>query len=472
MGKLFNQAIQKESLLASYHLIREKWHDPSMQAFKSSSPGIDGMEFAEFEKNLEEQLEHCRQLLLHPDRDFYPQILSLVPKDEPGKFREIYLLTLRDKVVHKALADCIAAALEKRFYPNLFSYRKGKHYGSIAAARRVRKLLEAHQGRLFIFKADVSDYFDNIHQGLLLDKFAKLFPEDPEILRWLEKFVRQRRCERGVVYSPILGIPTGSGLSPVCANLYLCDLDREMFRNNFHYLRYGDDLLLLDPSKERLLEGRDRITQVLARHRLRLSAKKTLIHSPGEPFDYLGYLFADGKIHIGNLSIQRFQKWVDEILPSTRYRDYPKRSQWDRRELLKKILLDFNTGMAATLNLRQLPWIRGFPVVNDDSSFREMDRFIKNRVRRAILGKDSPKNYQRLPEAWFRELGFKSLTGAYHRIIRRRSLAPYRGWRRYFGTNFEAFLEAPKEKRGLKNRLKKLRGQINFVRRAMKGETS
>lgn len=470
MGKLFEQITQKEHLLASYKLIKEKWHDDSMGMYKSTLPGIDGVELSEFEKNLEEHLDYCQEFLLNPKREFYPQILSLVPKDEPGKYREIYLLSLRDKVIHKALADPIAAKLERHFYPNLFSYRKGRFYGSIAAARKVRKLLEAHDSNLYVFKADISDYFDSIHQSRLLQKFEELLPGEPEILQLLKKFVHQRRCEKGIVYSPILGIPTGSGLSPVCANLYLAPLDREMFRRDYNYLRYGDDLLLIDKKRETVEAGRKVIEAVLEQHQLKLSQKKTHLYGPKEPFDYLGYRFANGKIHIGTISMNRFRQWVHELLPRDRYRDYPHKSELDRRDLLKKILLDFNTGMAATLNLRQLPWIRGFPIVNDDSSFKEMDRFIKNRIRLAITRKSSQNNFKLLPEEWFRELGYKSLTGAYHRIIRRRSLAPYKGWRRYFGTNFEAFLEIRKEKTNLGFKWDRFKKKIAYVRKALNGE--
>jgi retron-type reverse transcriptase len=470
MGKLFEKITHKDHILASYQLVKEKWFDPSLELYKYGAPGIDGLDLTEFDRQLEEQLAHCQEFFLNPDREFYPQILSLVPKDEPGKFREIYLLSLRDKVIHKAMADPLATMLDRHFYPNLFSYRKGKYYGTIAAARKVRILLEKNPGKVHVFKADISDYFDSIHQGLLLEKFRNYLPEEPELMRWLEKFVHQRRCEKGIVYSPIVGIPTGSGLSPVCANLYLTELDRQMFRKGYHYLRYGDDVLLLATDKGVLQEGRSLMEDILTQHHLSLSEKKTLVCEPGQPFDYLGYRFEGGKIHIGSISMKRFHDWVYELLPRDRYRDHPNQSVEDRRALLKKILLDFNTGMAASLNLRQLPWIRGFPIVDDDSSFKEMDRFIKNRIRLVITRKASRRNFEWVPEAWFRELGFKSLTGAYYRIIRRRSLHPYRGWRRYFGTNFEAFLEHYEEKSSLGKRWERLKYKIKFVRKALNGE--
>jgi retron-type reverse transcriptase len=468
MGDLIQTISDREHILACYHLIQEKFYDPSLSLFKKSAAGIDGLEHWEFHKNLEGHIDDCQEFLRSGTREFQPQILTKVPKDEAGKFREIYLLSMRDKVVHKAIAEGLGQALEKYFYPNLFSYRRGKYYGSIAAARRVRKLMEQHGGKLFVFKADIASYFDNIDQEMLLEKFTEIFPDEVELWQLLKKFIRQRRLDGGTLYSPTLGIPTGSPLSPLCANFYLMELDRQMFRGGFNYLRYGDDVLLLDPDMKRIEQGRGLIEQILAGHALKLSAKKTQLYRPGEPFDYLGYRFDGTKIQVGGVALKRFKEWVYELLPRDKYQYLPNKTEEDRKELLGKILTEFNTGMAATLNIKQLPYVRAFPIVNDDTSFKEMDRFIKNRIRLAITRRNSPKNYRLVPEAWFRELGFKSLTGAYYRIIRRRSLAPYRGWRRYFGTNFESFLEGRDKK--TTGPLKRLKRNLDFVRKAMNGE--
>lgn len=468
MGDLIQKTSDREHILACYHLIKEKWHDPSLNLFKKGATGIDGIGHWEFHEKIKEHLDDCRNFILSGDRDFLPQILTRVPKDEANKFREIYLLSMRDKVIHKAIAEVLGEALEKYFYPNLFSYRRGKYYGSIAAARKVRKLMEKHGGRLHVFKADISSYFDNINQDRLLEKFTEVFPDELQLLNLLKKFVRQRRLDSGTLYSPTLGIPTGSPLSPLCANFFLMELDRQMFRGDFNYLRYGDDVLLLDDDPKRIQQGRALIEKILTEHGLKFSPKKTHLYRPGEAFDYLGYRIEGTKIQVGSVALKRFREWVYELLPRDKYQYLPNKTEQDRRDLLAKILTEFNTGMAATLSIKQMPYVRAFPIVNDDTSFKNMDRFIKNRIRLVITRKNSSKNYRLVPEAWFRELGYKSLTGAYYRIIRRRSLAPYRGWRRYFGTNFESFLEGRDKK--TRNPLDRLKRNIDFVRKAMNGE--
>jgi len=227
-------------------------------------------------------------------------------------------------------------------------------------------------------------------------------------------------------------------------------------------------------SLEEVQAARQVISRALADHKLRLSEKKTNIYAPGEGFDYLGYRFAGQKVHVGEAAMKTFRDWIYDLLPRERYREIPNATPEERKASLKKILIDFNTGKlienANSLNQTQIPWIRSFPIVDCDQSFKEMDQFIKNRIRLVIMGSASHKNRQLIPEAWFRELGYKSLTNAYYRITRRRSLAPYYGWRRYFGSNFLEVLDPSKKKKGIARKWRDLKEKVNFVRKAIRGE--
>jgi len=473
--KLYDKVCNKEHILASFHQIKERWFDPHLEYFQQNAVGIDGLELEEFEKDLKAQLELCREFLLDPGRDYYPQILVRIPKKDPGKFRDIYLLTVRDKVIHKCISTPLEQILDRSFYPNLYAFRRGKYYGSMAAARKVRQYLDGSDHRSFVLKTDIHEYFDSIHPGILLDQFKSHLPEEKEIHVLLEKFLHQRRFVKGVLNSSILGVPTGSSLSPLCANLYLNELDRQMFRGGFQYLRYCDDLLLLSTDLKEVEAGKRIIQEVLSAHRVKLSEKKTKLYEPGQPFDYLGYRFADRKIHIGESSMKTFRDWVYDLFPRDRYREYPNETVEERRSLLKKILIDMNTGKLAengesSINRHQIPWIRSFPIVSSDQSFRNMDRFIKDRIRMLVTGKVSPKNHETVPEAWFRELGYKSLTGAYYRITHRRSMAPYIGWRRYFGSNFELFYEGKEKRTGLKRKWHNFKTKLKYVKKALNGE--
>ncbi|MCE9623846.1 MAG: hypothetical protein K8R69_00090, partial [Deltaproteobacteria bacterium] len=167
MENLFRKLTQKNHILDSYAQVAEKYVLPEGDSYRKFNPGIDGRDLKEFEKDLEANLEDCRRFLLEGDRDFLPQILRQVPKSDPGKFREIYLQSLRDKILQKAMAEAIWPALEKRLSPNLFSYRLSPVYGQGAAVKRLKKFLEENANRGFVFKTDISDFTEHIRHDIL-----------------------------------------------------------------------------------------------------------------------------------------------------------------------------------------------------------------------------------------------------------------------------------------------------------------
>lgn len=91
----------------------------------------------------------------------------------------------------------------------------------------------------------------------------------------------QRRC----------GLPIGNLTSQVLGNLYLDDLDhylKEELRVPA-YLRYVDDLILLDDSKTRLWALRAKIERFLEAERLRLHPRKVQLQPTALGLDVLGY---------------------------------------------------------------------------------------------------------------------------------------------------------------------------------------
>lgn len=434
MGDLIHKISQPDHILAAFYEIRENYFHPALELYKSYVPGIDGLDLKSFQKNLSENIQRCRELILQ-GKEFHPQLCRTIPKDQGGELREVYVQSLRDKVVQKALAMPLAERLEAHYFPNLYSYRKGKRYSNKEAARLVRAQLKKLKGRAFVYRTDIPEYTEHLKQERLLAQFETLLPGEPEVLELFQRFLRQRCYRQGKVISRLEGIPSGSPLTPICANLYLKDLDEEMFRRRWNYFRYGDDILVLAESEGELNERKARVEESLISLGLGISQEKTALLGPGEPFEYLGYRFEVGGVTVAAKTLKKYRNWVREQLPRQRYRRFPNRTRAERRALLRRIIIDLNT--VTQKNLRQLPWIRSFPVLDTDRDLRELDHYIKDRIRLCVLRRPSPRARQMLPDKWFGELGYKSLVGAYHRITRRRSLGPFLGWRRYFGANFD-----------------------------------
>lgn len=84
------------------------------------------------------------------------------------------------------------------------------------------------------------------------------------------------------------GVPQGSPLSPLLANIYLHLFDVNMTRYGYQMVRYADDWLILCPNEDQAELGYNEAVRDLAKIHLRVNREKTRIVSPQETVEWLG----------------------------------------------------------------------------------------------------------------------------------------------------------------------------------------
>ena len=109
--------------------------------------------------------------------------------------------------------------------------------------------------------------------------------------KWLDAGVLD---EDNVVRNPNSGTPQGGVISPLLANIYLHELDREWQRDCQHLgilVRYADDFVVLCRRESQANEAMRRLREIFARLRLTLHPEKTKLVQIGlgkDGFDFLG----------------------------------------------------------------------------------------------------------------------------------------------------------------------------------------
>jgi len=217
--------VKRETLEASYLLAKAK----------AGAPGSDGETFDVIEARGRDQflteLESELRVGTYTPR---PCRRREIPK-ENGKVRVISIACIRDRVVQGAIRLILEPIFEADFSDSVMGARPGR--SAHGALDRVREALLRR--RHWVADVDLASYFDTIRHAPLLSKLARRI-SDGHVMALVKQFLRSTGTR---------GIPQGSPLSPLLANIALNDLDQALDRgrNFITYVRYLDDMVVLAP---------------------------------------------------------------------------------------------------------------------------------------------------------------------------------------------------------------------------------
>ena len=239
------------------------------------------------------------------------------------KLREVFAADFRDRVVHHLVVRELEKLYEPCFIHDSYACRPDK--GTQAAVRRLKgfmlKATSNQKNKAYFMQLDIRSFFTSIDKQIL---FALLEDKlrmnerpgiDTETILKLLRIIIFHDCTGSYVFKgdrallekipphktlfksgPDRGLPIGNLTSQFFANVYLNELDyfvKEKLRCRL-YLRYVDDFILLDPSRETLLVWRDEI-RVFLREKLALELKEgSTVKRVSEGSDFLGYIVRPG----------------------------------------------------------------------------------------------------------------------------------------------------------------------------------
>jgi len=349
--------------------LRQAWQQVRQNA---GAAGIDQMTVAAFEQREDELLEFIHGKLKAGNYRFKAARSALIPKEGTAKMRKLAIPVVMDRVVSQSVNLVFQEIFDAEFTNSNYGFRKG--YSQRQAMYHVQKIVT--EGHEWCASIDLAGFFDEIPHDLIF-KLIRRKIADEGLVTLVARALKAGVVVDGKVEKTTKGCPQGSPLSPMLSNIVLNELDQELEKRGHRYCRWADDFLILlksERASKRVMEG---ITGYLTNElNLPINREKSRV-ALVKDIPFLGFQILREKIRVSNKARSKFKVKVREL---TR-RNNP---------------LSMHQAIEG-LNVYLRGWVSYFRIQEFRMLFRDLDGWIRSRVRSMQLKKwKNPRKFQKM----------------------------------------------------------------------------
>jgi RNA-directed DNA polymerase len=284
------------------------------------SAGVDEVSMNEFDKDYRNQLYKLWNKM--SSGSYIPPPVKLVEiTKKGGGLRPLGISTIADRIAQSVVRGLLEPMLEPLFMNDSYGYRPNK-----SAAQAVDQAKQRCWKQSWVIDLDIKGFFDNIPHELLM-KAVKRHCDCKWTLLYIERWlVAPLQLKDGTVIARTKGVPQGSVIGPLLANLYLhytMDKWLSIEYPQCSFIRYADDAIIFCRTQNDGQTVMKAVAKRLTECGLEMHASKTNLvyckdsnrkygkHYPVVSFDFLGFTF---KPRLAQNSIRG--EWFTNFLPA------------------------------------------------------------------------------------------------------------------------------------------------------------
>jgi RNA-directed DNA polymerase len=354
---MIEQVLNRRNIMKAYQQVKRN----------KGSAGVDGMKVDELYNYLEVNREKLESSIRNGK--YLPQaILGVeIPKSN-GKTRLLGIPTVIDRLLQQAVGQVIGIRFEIEFEDYSYGFRPNRN-----AQQAVLKAQEyINSGLQHIVDIDLKNFFDEVDHCVLLEILYRKI-KCPLTLRLIRKWLRAPINIKGQLVKRRKGVPQGSPLSPLLANILLNELDKEMEKQGLKYVRYADDFSTYTKSKDQARRDGNQIYLFLKNKlKLPINREKSGLRKPVN-FHILGFGFAP--------TYRKGEKGKYQLVVSEK--------SWKSLKIKLKATTRKTIPMSFDERIQKLKeiqhgWLQYFRIASMLGKLKAIDGWLRNRLRYCI----------------------------------------------------------------------------------------
>ena len=347
---LLELILRKENLNKAYKKVKSN----------KGKGGIDGMQvdglLPYLRENQSEIIREIREGKYRPN----PVRRVEIPKEEKGKVRKLGIPTVVDRLIQQAVTQELTPLFEPQFSENSYGFRPGRSQHD--ALRACKKKVE--EGYVYVVSMDLEKFFDTVNHSKLIEVLSRTI-EDGRVVSLIHKYLNAGVLQNGFFEKTEEGVPQGGPLSPLCGNVMLNELDKELERRGHRFVRYADDALIFCKSKksaERTLANI--IPFIEGELFLKVNRAKTTVTHVSK-IKYLGYAFYRNR---GKCRFRVHPKGAGKM--KGRIREITRKNKGWSNDYRRQKLAEYVRG-----------WINYYKLADMKGLMTETDEWLRRRIR-------------------------------------------------------------------------------------------